>query len=86
MALVEDVAGIVGIGMVVEDMIVGKAVDMVVGIIEDTFVEVAGFQNYILSNLVQVGFDITVEAKPAMAYEYSMKFKKDIDNSQGFIE
>lgn len=50
-----------------------------VGIVEDIFVEVAGFHNYILSNLVQVGFDIAVESKLAMALGYSKSFEEDTD-------
>ena len=86
MALVEDVVGIVDIGMIVEDMVVGMVVDMVVGIVEDTFLEMVRLHNYIIANLVQVGFGIVVEAKPLMASEYSMNSKEDIDNSGGFVE
>ena len=58
------------------------AVDIVAGIVVDT-VEVAGFHNHILSNLVQVVVDIVVEAKLAMALEVSKDFEVDKGN---FVE
>jgi len=79
MALVAEFGGIVDIKMVVEDIY----------IVEDTFVEIVEmveFHNYILANLVHVGFGIVVEAMFAMALEYSMNFEEDIDNSREFVE
>ena len=58
------------------------AVGIVAGIVVDT-VEVAGFHNHILSILVQVGVDIVVEAKLAMALEGSKDFEVDRGN---FVE
>ena len=55
---------------------------MAVGIVVD-IVEVAGFHNHILSNLVQVVVDIVVEAKLAMALEGSKDFEVDRGN---FVE
>ena len=54
----------------------------VAGIVVDT-VEVAGFHNHILSILVQVGVDIVVEAKLAMALKGSKDFEVDRGN---FVE
>ena len=51
MALV-DVAGIVGIGMVVEGMVASMVVD--IDIVEGTLAEVASFHDHIPSNPVQV--------------------------------
>lgn len=73
MAWIVDIFGIVGMEMVV-DIVAG----IVVGI-----VEVADFHNHILSNLMQVGFDIVVEAEPAMELEYSKNFEVDTDS---FVE
>ena len=79
MALVV-VAGIVDIEeMVVESMVVD------IDTTGDTFYMVVGFHNHIPSNLVKVGFDIFVVAKPAMALVYSMYFE-DIENFGGFVE
>ena len=79
MALV-NVAGIVDIEeMVVEGMVVD------IDTTRDTFAVVVGFHNHIPSNLVQVGFDIVVVAKPTMALVYSMNFE-DIENFGGFFE
>ena len=83
MALVEGVAGIVDIEIVVEDMVVE---DKVVIVVEDRFFEATVSHKYILTNFVHVGFGIVMEAKLAMAQEYSMNFEKDIDNSEGFVE
>ena len=57
-------------------------VNIVAGIVVDT-IEVAGFHNHILSILVQVGVDIVVEAKLAMALEGSKDFEADRDS---FVE
>ena len=57
-------------------------VGIVAGIVVDT-VEVAGFHNHILSNLVQVVVNIVVEAKLAMALEGSKDFEVDKGN---FVE
>lgn len=75
MSWILDIVGTVGMDMVL-DIVVG----IVVGIFVDTFVEVVGFHNYILSILVQVGFDIVVEPKPAMTFGCSMNFEEDIDS------
>ena len=53
-------------------MVVGIVASIVVDI-----VEVAGFHNHILSNLVQVFVDIVVEAKLSMALEGSKDFEVD---------
>ena len=58
------------------------AVGIVAGIVVDT-VEVVGFHNHILSNLVQVVVNIVVEAKFAMALEGSNDFEVDRGN---FVE
>ena len=58
------------------------AVGIVASIVVD-IVEVAGFHNHILSNLVQVVVDIVVEAKLAMALEVSKDFEVDKGN---FVE
>ena len=74
--------------VVVERVWIADIVDMqmVVGIVAaivvDT-VEVAGFHNHILSNLVQVVMNIVVEAKLAMALEGSKDYKVDRNN---FVE
>ena len=86
MAWIVDIVETVGMGMVV-DSVVG----IVIGIVEDTFVDVAGFHNHIPSNLVQIGFDIVVEAKLVMALGYSKSFEEDTDSfvegiAEGFVE
>lgn len=73
MACNANIIGIVGMEMVV-DIVVG----IVVGI-----VEVVDFHNHIPSNLVQVGFDIVLEAKLSMALEYSKNFEVDTNS---FVE
>ena len=79
MALV-DVAVIVDIEeMVVEGMVVD------IYITGDTFAMVVGFHNHIPSNLVKVGFDIVLVAKPNMALVYSMYFE-DMENFRDFVE
>ena len=68
----------------IEEMTVeGMVVD--IDTIGYTFAMVAGFHNHIPSNLVKVGFDIVVVAKPAMALVYSMCFE-DIENFGDFVE
>jgi len=47
MAWIVDIVGTVGM-----DMAIDIVADIVVGIVEDTFVDVVGFHNYILSILV----------------------------------
>lgn len=73
MPWIVDIVGIVDMEMVV---------DIVVGIVVH-IIEVADFHNHILSNLVQVGFDIVVVARLAMELEYSKNFEVDIDS---FVE
>ena len=73
MEWIADIVGIVGMEMVV---------DIVAGIVV-VIVEVADFHNHILSNLVQVGFDIVVESKLAMALGYSKSFEEDTNS---FVE
>jgi len=82
MPWIVDTIETVGMEMAI-DIVVGIAI----GIVEDTLVEVAGFHNYILSNLVQVGFDIVVEAKLATTLGYSKNFGEDTDSFvEGIVE
>lgn len=72
-------------------MVVDIVASIVVGIVEDRFVEMASFHNHILSNIMQVGFDIFMEAKHAMTFGYSNSFEEDTDRfvegiSEGFVE
>ena len=80
-----DMEWVVVVGIVdIEEMIVeGMVVD--IDTASYTFAVVVGLHNHIPSNLVKVGFDIFVVAKPAMALVYSMYFE-DIENYGGFVE
>lgn len=57
-------------------------VDIVDGIVVG-IIEVVGFNNHIVSILVQVGLDVVVEARLAMALQYSKNFEADMDS---FVE
>jgi len=85
MDLIEGIVGIVDMEMIVEDMAVDMTVEDTIDIVvEGKIVGDFGLHKHILTNFVKVGFGFSKEAKPTMAYEYSLNF--DTENSGVFFE
>jgi len=67
-------------------MVVGMVVDKAVGMAIGMVVGIADFLEHTLTNLEEVGFVSTEEAKLAKAWVHSMYFEWEFENSEEIVE